>query len=205
MSLSVRKSYLLDKSAVDADVSLILSIAGGVAGSLLGGVGLQKTGKYHAYTIATYVCMAICATTITLATGVGSFILGNENRLVSLSVRSTLFQDTLRKLRLCHANGSMSLGFLMGDEISESAFRISIDSVEGGVSAPVLNTMNLLWALNFKRAVDPVTKAVIPVDIKDYSRGITTAPNPFKCDIVVRSESHAGVIRRNFAAAQPVV
>ncbi|THH14448.1 hypothetical protein EW146_g5877 [Bondarzewia mesenterica] len=78
---------VLNKSAADAGLALIPSIVGGVAGSLLGGVVMQTTGKYHAYTIATYVCMVIGAAIIALTTGavVHSF-LGMEIGLVLMSI-----------------------------------------------------------------------------------------------------------------------
>ena len=88
----------------------------------------------------------------------------------------------------------------------------------------MLNAMNLLWGFKFEEAVDPITKRPIPVDINNYSKvcalsfyfqsvhdhtarflkGISTAPNPFKCSIRARSEAHAISIRREFLAVQPV-
>ncbi|THH16150.1 hypothetical protein EW146_g4447 [Bondarzewia mesenterica] len=68
----------------------------------------------------------------------------------------------------------------------------------------ILTTMNMLWAFEFKEAVDPMTSAPIPVDINNYSKAIVAIPNPFRCDIVVRSESHAALIRQAFVASRPV-
>ncbi|THH04876.1 hypothetical protein EW146_g10056 [Bondarzewia mesenterica] len=85
--VSLYTQAVLNKSAADAGLALIPSIVGGVAGSLLGGVVMQTTGKYHAYTIATYVCMVIGAAIIALTTGavVHSF-LGMEVGLVLMSI-----------------------------------------------------------------------------------------------------------------------
>ncbi|ETW76168.1 cytochrome P450 monooxygenase 34, partial [Heterobasidion irregulare TC 32-1] len=68
----------------------------------------------------------------------------------------------------------------------------------------MLNAMNLLWGFEFEEAVDPITKRPIPVDVNNYSKGISTAPNPFKCSIRARSEAHATSIRREFLAVQPI-
>lgn len=35
-------------------------------------------------------------------------------------------------------------------------------------------------------------------------QGLVTRPNPFKCDIHVRSRTHAAIIEREFKAARPV-
>ncbi|THH17464.1 hypothetical protein EW146_g3349 [Bondarzewia mesenterica] len=65
-------------------------------------------------------------------------------------------------------------------------------------------TMNFLWAFDFKEAIDPVSKRRIPVDINNYSEGIATAPNPFKCEIRVRSPLHASIIKQEFRSARSV-
>ncbi|THH14455.1 hypothetical protein EW146_g5883 [Bondarzewia mesenterica] len=53
----------------------------------------------------------------------------------------------------------------------------------------ILTTMNLLWAFKLKEAIGPLTKDLIPVDINDYS---------------TKSETHANLIQRKFAAARLV-
>ena len=88
----------------------------------------------------------------------------------------------------------------------------------------MLNAMNLLWGFKFEEAVDRDTNRPIPVDVNNYSKvralsssfqsvhdhaarlpkGISTAPNPFKCSIRARSEAHAISIRREFLAVQPI-
>jgi len=85
--------------------------------------------------------------------------------------------------------------------------------------------MYLLWAFDFKEPIDPITLRPIPVDINNYSevcwshvlmppfaecdiqlasQGIATSPNPFKCDIRVRSPLQASIIRQEFHSARPV-
>ncbi|CUA66986.1 O-methylsterigmatocystin oxidoreductase [Rhizoctonia solani] len=66
----------------------------------------------------------------------------------------------------------------------------------------MLNTMNLVWAFDFRPATDETGKP-IPVDIHDYAKGILTCPNPFKCKITPRSAHHAEIIEHDFAAAGP--
>jgi len=65
-----------------------------------------------------------------------------------------------------------------------------------------LNTMNLIWGFSFKEALDPETKLPIKVDIHDYAKGMFTCPNPFKCNIQVRSADHAQTIKSEFAQAR---
>lgn len=86
--------------------------------------------------------------------------------------------------------------------------------------------MNLMWGFTFSEAVDPKTRTAIKVDIHDYSKvflitcstrspsprtvnidssfcqGILTRPNPFRCDIRVKSADHAQLIRGEFAQAR---
>lgn len=42
----------------------------------------------------------------------------------------------------------------------------------------MLNTMNLIWAFDFKESVDPVTKSSISVDLFDYHKASTRACEP---------------------------
>ncbi|CAL1706624.1 unnamed protein product [Somion occarium] len=66
-----------------------------------------------------------------------------------------------------------------------------------------INTMNLLWAFDFKKAKDPVTGQVIEVSLENTKReAILLVPTPYKCDIIPRSESKANLIRAQFAAAR---
>jgi len=66
----------------------------------------------------------------------------------------------------------------------------------------IMNTMNLIWAFDFKPTVDPTTGKVIPVDPNNLTEGVLSAPKPFLCDIKPRSESHADIIRGDFADAR---
>lgn len=81
--------------------------------------------------------------------------------------------------------------------------------------------MNLIWAFQFSPAKDPVTGATLPIDIFDYEKvcsarpfndpartattqGILTAPRPFQCRIIPRSEGKAKLIKRAFLDAEDV-
>ncbi|KAK7051593.1 hypothetical protein VNI00_004572 [Paramarasmius palmivorus] len=64
-----------------------------------------------------------------------------------------------------------------------------------------LNTMNLLWAFNFKPAKDPDTGKDIPIDIWGYGEGLALVPKPFKCQIVPRGEHVEEIVEREFRAA----
>ncbi|KAF5355232.1 hypothetical protein D9758_005994 [Tetrapyrgos nigripes] len=66
------------------------------------------------------------------------------------------------------------------------------------------NTMNFLWAFNFKAPTDPATGKPLPVDINNYSEGIATSPRPFKNIIEPRSPVHAALIRKELIAARPI-
>lgn len=54
-----------------------------------------------------------------------------------------------------------------------------------------LSISRLLWAFDFKRAVDPVTKLEIFPSMDDLSDGAFTQPNTFPARIVPRSEEKA--------------
>ncbi|KAI1748991.1 cytochrome P450 [Xylaria castorea] len=53
----------------------------------------------------------------------------------------------------------------------------------------------LLWAFDFKRAVDPSTGKEIVPDMEDLSEGLLICPNSFDADIKPRSELKAEAIR----------
>jgi hypothetical protein len=57
------------RSASAAGVTLLPAILSGVVGSLVGGLIMQKTGKYYWLTVASYVLLLTGAATITLMTG----------------------------------------------------------------------------------------------------------------------------------------
>ncbi|KAG1854775.1 cytochrome P450 [Suillus tomentosus] len=61
----------------------------------------------------------------------------------------------------------------------------------------------LAWAFDFAAAIDPVTKAPIPVDIDAYEEGLVFRPRPFACSISPRSEAKARLIRERFTDATP--
>ncbi|KAK6995986.1 putative cytochrome P450 [Favolaschia claudopus] len=63
-----------------------------------------------------------------------------------------------------------------------------------------INTMNLLWAFKFLPAVDS-NGIPIPVDTWAYSKGIASAPLPFRCRVVPRSEGKIKIIQREFVEA----
>ncbi|KAG9011259.1 hypothetical protein FRB94_003267 [Tulasnella sp. JGI-2019a] len=67
-----------------------------------------------------------------------------------------------------------------------------------------LNVMNLLWAFNFKKALDSKTGKEIEPDTWDFAKGILTCPNPFDCRIEPRSPHHAEIIEHNFQEATHV-
>ncbi|KAA1473576.1 cytochrome P450 [Dentipellis sp. KUC8613] len=67
-----------------------------------------------------------------------------------------------------------------------------------------LNVMNLLWAFNFKHAIDPASNKPIVADVNGYMQGQTLTPIPFACDIQPRSARHAEIIEQNFANARSI-
>ena len=55
----------------------------------------------------------------------------------------------------------------------------------------------LLWAFDFKRAVDPVSgKEVIPEF--NFERGIVATPDKIPCRIVPRSRTHVDTVQKEF-------
>ncbi|KAG8923305.1 hypothetical protein FRC01_012910, partial [Tulasnella sp. 417] len=66
-----------------------------------------------------------------------------------------------------------------------------------------LATVRLLWAFNFEKPRDPSGKPV-NVDIWNDKPGILGAPFPFDCDVRVRSDKHAELIRQSYRDATPI-
>ncbi len=46
----------------------------------------------------------------------------------------------------------------------------------------------LLWAFNIRKTRDPVTGKEVGVDIFAFTNGLNMRPQPFKCDIVPRTD-----------------
>jgi cytochrome P450 len=61
-----------------------------------------------------------------------------------------------------------------------------------------LTTMRLLWAFDFRPAIDQVTGQPIKLNLEDYTSDITLAPRPFRCQITPRTPQRAHVVRRSF-------
>ncbi|KZP29881.1 cytochrome P450 [Athelia psychrophila] len=64
-----------------------------------------------------------------------------------------------------------------------------------------LTTMRLLWAFDFRPAVDATTMQPVKVDLEDFSSDITLAPRPFRCSITPRSVQRTQVVRNSFVDA----
>ncbi|KAK0492068.1 cytochrome P450 [Armillaria luteobubalina] len=67
-----------------------------------------------------------------------------------------------------------------------------------------LNAMNFIWAFQFSPPIDAATGMPLPVDIFAYSKGVTTAPYPFQCQITPRSDSKAKLIKAAFLDATDI-
>ncbi|THV02733.1 cytochrome P450 [Dendrothele bispora CBS 962.96] len=59
-----------------------------------------------------------------------------------------------------------------------------------------INTMNLIWAFDFLKMIDSATKRPIDVDVNNYTEALLISPNPFPCDMKVRSPQHAELINQ---------
>jgi len=57
----------------------------------------------------------------------------------------------------------------------------------------------LLWAFDFNRAVDEVTKQEIVPDMSDLSDGLFVLPNPFKANIIPRDANKTQRVREEWA------
>ncbi|ESK87080.1 cytochrome p450 [Moniliophthora roreri MCA 2997] len=68
-------------------------------------------------------------------------------------------------------------------------------------NSSALNTMNLLWAFNFRLAKDPETDKEWPVDMCGYEEGFALTPKLIKCRIIPRGEYVKDIVEREFHAA----
>jgi hypothetical protein len=68
--VSLYLQAVTEKSASEAGLWLILTVAGGLVGSLAGGLMIQATGRFYAITVGAYFMMFIGAGLIVLMTGV---------------------------------------------------------------------------------------------------------------------------------------
>ncbi|KAG9698594.1 putative cytochrome P450, partial [Aureobasidium melanogenum] len=62
-----------------------------------------------------------------------------------------------------------------------------------------LGISRLLWAFDFRRAVDQTTKKEIVPDMDNVSQGLFICPNPFPANIVPRSAQKASQVRDEWA------
>lgn len=65
-----------------------------------------------------------------------------------------------------------------------------------------LGISRLLWAFDFKRAIDPETKREIVPDQDNLLDGVFILPKPFKADIRPRSERKAERVREEWEGAK---
>ncbi|KAI3619486.1 cytochrome p450 [Moniliophthora roreri] len=64
-----------------------------------------------------------------------------------------------------------------------------------------LNTMNLLWAFDFRPAKDPESGRDVPIDVWGYEEGLALTPKPFQCRIIPRGEHVEDIIESEFRAS----
>ncbi|KAG2029287.1 cytochrome P450 [Suillus americanus] len=105
--------------------------------------------------------------------------------------------------------------------LSEHGTKSGVDSKDWHASVPFgsgrrlcpgMNLVNtnlvftfatLVWVFDFAPAIDPVTKAPIPVDVDAYEEGLVFRPRQFACLILPRSEAKASLIGQRFTDATP--
>lgn len=59
----------------------------------------------------------------------------------------------------------------------------------------------LLWAFDISEPVNPVTGAVMPLDVNAYNSAILSCPLPFTVKVVPRSKEHLACIERELDSA----
>ncbi|KAI0073799.1 cytochrome P450 [Panus rudis PR-1116 ss-1] len=67
-----------------------------------------------------------------------------------------------------------------------------------------INALNLLWAFNYRMPDIASRDPQKPITYRDFKSGITAGVKPFKCDITVRSDAHADLIRSSYEEARSV-
>ncbi|KAI0076208.1 cytochrome P450 [Panus rudis PR-1116 ss-1] len=73
-----------------------------------------------------------------------------------------------------------------------------------GNSSIKINALNLLWAFNYRMPDIASRDPQKPITYRDFKSGITAGVKPFKCDITVRSDAHADLIRSSYEEARSV-
>lgn len=63
-----------------------------------------------------------------------------------------------------------------------------------------INMARMLWAFNFPKKVGPAGDIIEPDTLTE--RGWMMVPKKFLCDITVRSDKHASIIRKAFSDAE---
>ncbi|KAI0082769.1 hypothetical protein K474DRAFT_1654927 [Panus rudis PR-1116 ss-1] len=67
-----------------------------------------------------------------------------------------------------------------------------------------INTVNLLWAFNYRMPDLATRDPCTPITYQDFEPSLVFGPKPFRCDVTVRSEGHADLIRSSYAQARSV-
>lgn len=63
----------------------------------------------------------------------------------------------------------------------------------------------LLWAFDFKRAIDPETGKEIVPDMNDITEGLFVLPKPFKANIVPRTAAKAARVREEWGKMEELL
>ncbi|KAL1665083.1 cytochrome P450 [Schizophyllum commune] len=62
----------------------------------------------------------------------------------------------------------------------------------------LLAAMKLIWAFEFRHAIDEATGKPIELDVHSNGDGLAVGPMPFKCDIRCRSPTRAELVKESF-------
>ncbi|RPA76756.1 MFS general substrate transporter [Ascobolus immersus RN42] len=164
-------------SAGAAGARLLPSIAGGVSGSLLGGIIMQKTGRYYTLTVCSYLLHWMAVIPVLLCTGLvwtnyyavaaGIAAMGFGN---GVGVTSTLIGIIATAGRKDQAVGTAasylfrSLGIVLGLGLASGVFQTKLrflltERLVGDGAAEIIEKVR--QSLSYIKELDPATQAVV--------------------------------------------
>ncbi|TFK33386.1 member of the major facilitator superfamily [Crucibulum laeve] len=157
-----------NKTASEAGLWLIISVLGGLTGSLSGGLIMQSTGKYYILTVIAYIMMLTGTVTVTLSAGIliRSSVLvgigtGITTSLISLIANAGQADQAIATAvsYLFRSLGSV-VGLSIGSTLVQDTLRSSLRAKLTGQDADEI-VRRVRESLSYVDELDPITRAIV--------------------------------------------